>query len=208
MIWRSSTTAKSAVATDPPIRRTMFMIVEALGISAWLSPMYAAAVTGIMESPRPRPAGEQRDGQQGFAGRRRDEGERDRGHRHQQNPEGHHLARPDAVGDPARPAHGERRTDALGGHQQSRHPGLLPAGHLVVDGQEEHGAEQRGADDEDAHVGDGEVPVPEGMEVQQRVRVTRKAWKTKPTVSTMPSAKLTRTEVDCIATGRADLGEP
>ena len=35
-IWRSSTTAKSAVATEPPIRRTMFMTVEALGISAWL----------------------------------------------------------------------------------------------------------------------------------------------------------------------------
>ncbi len=36
MIWRSSTTANRAVATDPPTRRTMFMTVEALGISAWL----------------------------------------------------------------------------------------------------------------------------------------------------------------------------
>ncbi len=36
MIWRSSTTAKVAVATEPPTRRTMFMTVDALGISAWL----------------------------------------------------------------------------------------------------------------------------------------------------------------------------
>ncbi len=35
-ICRSSTTAKSAVATDPPTSRTMFMMVEAFGISAWL----------------------------------------------------------------------------------------------------------------------------------------------------------------------------
>ena len=35
-IWRSSTTAKSAVATEPPISRTMFITVEAFGISAWL----------------------------------------------------------------------------------------------------------------------------------------------------------------------------
>ena len=34
-IWRSRTTAKSAVATEPPTWRTMFMTVEALGISAW-----------------------------------------------------------------------------------------------------------------------------------------------------------------------------
>ena len=35
-ICRSRTTAKSAVATEPPTWRTMFMVVVALGISAWL----------------------------------------------------------------------------------------------------------------------------------------------------------------------------
>ena len=35
-IWRSSTTAKSAVATEPPTWRTMFIVVLAFGISAWL----------------------------------------------------------------------------------------------------------------------------------------------------------------------------
>ena len=37
-IWRSSTTANSAVATEPPTWRTMFMVVLALGISAWFRP--------------------------------------------------------------------------------------------------------------------------------------------------------------------------
>ena len=37
-IWRSSTTAKRAVATEPPTWRTMFMVVLALGISAWVRP--------------------------------------------------------------------------------------------------------------------------------------------------------------------------
>ncbi len=35
-IWRSSTTANRAVATEPPTWRTMFIVVLALGISAWL----------------------------------------------------------------------------------------------------------------------------------------------------------------------------
>ena len=37
-IWRSSTTANRAVATEPPTWRTMFMVVLALGISAWVRP--------------------------------------------------------------------------------------------------------------------------------------------------------------------------
>ena len=84
-------------------------------------------------------------------------------------PNGHHAARPDPVGDAPGPAHDARRADALGRHEEPGHPGLLAPGDLVVERQQEHGAEQRGADHEDADVGDGEVAVLERVQVEQRV---------------------------------------
>ena len=56
-----------------------------------------------------------------------------------------------------------------GRHQQPGHPGLLAAGDLVVERQQEHGAEQREAQHEDADVGDGEAAVLEEVQLEQRV---------------------------------------
>ena len=124
---------------------------------------------GIIDSPKPEPAHEQRAGQQDLAGGRGDEGEGDGG--------GAMITMPNGTTRVARPgrrfvpdfAHEQGSADSLWGHEESGLPRALPAGDLVVERQEEHGAVEGGAHHEHADVGDGEVAVLEQAQIEQRI---------------------------------------
>ena len=64
--------------------------------------------------------------------------------------------------------HGERGADALRRHQQARRERRLPAVDLVVERQEDHRAEQRGADEERGRRRGAERRVAEQAHVEQR----------------------------------------
>ncbi len=169
MIWRSSTTANSRGGDRAPDQAHDVHDGGGLGDLGVAEVEVGGGRHRHHRQPEPEAAGEERQRQPALVGRGRDEAERHRRRGHQQDAEGHDAPWAEPVGHGPGPAHDARRTEALGRHEEAGLPGLLAAGHLVVDGQQEHGAEQRRPDDEDADVGDGEVAVLERVQLEQWV---------------------------------------
>ncbi len=89
---------------------------------------------------------------------------------------GHHERQPGQhrdptlalIGEPARDGHGQGRTDALWHQQQPRDTGRLAPDDLVVERQQEHRADQHGAEQHLDRDRESERPVGEQPQVEQR----------------------------------------
>ena len=147
-IWCSRTTATRAVPIEPPMRWTMLMAVGRPGHLGRGQGLVRGGDRRHHHEPEADPPDEQRHGQVGEAGVGPElgVGHRPEGGQHQSD--GHDPAGAVPVGEAPGERHDQGGADALGGHQEPGGQGRLAPDDLVVDGQEEHPAEQGGAEAE------------------------------------------------------------
>ena len=91
-----------------------------------------------------------------------------RGSRHHEQPEQHHRAAPDPVGQPAAERHDEGRAQSLGGGQEAGGERRLAAVHLQVERDQDQRAEQRCADQQHRDGRGGEPGGPEQAQIEKR----------------------------------------
>ena len=170
LISPCSTTASTAVPIEPPIRCSAFSELVARGTSVALERRVGRGHRRHHRAADPEPAHDQQERQQRVGGRAVEERERDRAEREDEQPDERDAPAADAVGEPPGERHRQRRAEALRRHQQARRQRVLAARHLVVERQDDHGAEERGADEERRRGRGAERPHAEQPDVDQRAR--------------------------------------